>query len=871
MDVGVEFGHYRVLEHIGRGGMADVWSARDKRLSRTVAIKTIARDLSIDLDPIRLFEREAKTIAALEHPHILPIYEFGDYQGQLFIVMRYVSGGSLEDVLEKGPLSLDETLRVARAVGQALDYAHNSKVIHLDLKPSNILLDSYQSPYLADFGLATMLGPEGRAANPGSGTLLYMAPEQLTSDQLDLRADIYSFAILIFHMVTGQLPFDAAMPLALKQLQLHEDMPDVRSVRPSLPAGLTPILRRASEVDPNRRPASVKEVLQALESVIAPARVAPSLDTATMPLPTTPSSPQLDQLISGPIEGLISRPIEKQDKPLETGSIDELITGPLEGLISRPGASKPVADDLFSGTDEGLISRPADKISRPPERASDLKIDVGAELIEPLTPDQLARREAEDIYHRARRVWAHGQGRFLLGVTDYILIADYYANAEQHRLEVDEAGMQMLLRGAIEYDYNVELWWSKLPDDSRRWTALHAVRSENAPARVRAMALLEDVMDVDPPQIPRRVAQALQTETNKVAQLAAIRVLEKRARRMPRLIIQQQAGQSLLTSVSRLTELLRLTTTSDWVEHVYGAEIDLLLAQKALDLREPDVAEAAARAIGRIRSVAAVREIALKQRAGAKGALRALAFVRDEAPSLPPVVSQSSRIYAWLANTWRRISDDPLHSMWRFLLAAAGSSLAMGVYVWASLASGIGSSILIAEVWGRAVSIGLTFGVLMGLVVLFSSELPDRLRGFWLWWARLIISGVFGFTLTTFTWGAFNFLVLNDQFPVWEVMAWAGAGAAIGFMILSLWPLPGMVRALILGAAMYLPLYIVWDQYWNAGTLPVPVIYFFEYQQVFTWLIPIVAIIALSANLQAIFADVRSLLRRIKRANPSLA
>ncbi len=149
--------------------MADVWSARDKRLNRTVAIKTVARDLSQEANPVRLFEREARTIASLEHPHILPIYEFGEYEGQLYIVMRYVSGGSLEDLLEEGPLAVDETLRLARLVAHALDYAHANQVIHLDLKPSNILLDSYRQPYLADFGLAAVLGLEGRAANPVPG------------------------------------------------------------------------------------------------------------------------------------------------------------------------------------------------------------------------------------------------------------------------------------------------------------------------------------------------------------------------------------------------------------------------------------------------------------------------------------------------------------------------------------------------------------------------------------------------------------------------------------------------------------------------------------------------------------------------------
>ena len=254
MDVGVEFSHYRVVEHIGRGGMADVWSARDKRLNRTVAIKTIGRDLSVDNEPLKLFEKEAQTIAQLEHPHILPIYDFGEHTGQLYIVMRYVTGGSLEDLLSSGPMPTAEVLRHARAIAGALDYAHSNHVIHLDLKPSNILLDSNQSPYLADFGLATVLGPEGRAANPGYGTLLYMAPEQLTSGELDHRADIYAFAIMVFQMLTGELPFDATTSLALKQLQNQEDMPDVDQLGSDLAEALTPVLRRGTALNPDSRP-----------------------------------------------------------------------------------------------------------------------------------------------------------------------------------------------------------------------------------------------------------------------------------------------------------------------------------------------------------------------------------------------------------------------------------------------------------------------------------------------------------------------------------------------------------------------------------------------------------------------------------------
>ena len=131
-------------------------------------------------------------------------------------------------------------VRQARNIASALDYAHANHVIHLDLKPSNILMDSNQSPYLADFGLATVLGPEGRAANPGYGTLLYMAPEQLTAGELDHRADIYSFAILVFQMLTGELPFDATTSLALKQLQWQEDLPEAEKMGERIGRGADP-------------------------------------------------------------------------------------------------------------------------------------------------------------------------------------------------------------------------------------------------------------------------------------------------------------------------------------------------------------------------------------------------------------------------------------------------------------------------------------------------------------------------------------------------------------------------------------------------------------------------------------------------------
>ncbi|HYO88446.1 MAG TPA: serine/threonine-protein kinase [Candidatus Limnocylindrales bacterium] len=875
MDVGSDFSHYRVIEHIGRGGMADVWSARDTRLSRTVAVKTIARDLSQDLDPIKLFEREAQTIAALEHPHILPIYEFGEYEGQLFIVMRYVSGGSLEDVIEAGPLPVDETLRITRAVGQALGYAHASSVIHLDLKPSNILLDSYRSPYLADFGLATMLGPEGRAANPGSGTLLYMAPEQVTADVLDRRADIYSFAILVFHMLTGQLPFDAAYPLALKQLQQNEELPDVRSLRPGLPEALNEVLRRASKLELAERTNSMDEVIAGIDRVLMSGRVPISLDTTTGRASATASAGRttsaFDQMISGPLDGLISGPIDglitgplaspteaetrsldalitgplndlittrplPSTKESETAPLDALITGPIDGLISKPVPSMRGGDidSLITGPIDGLVSRKAAGSGNIDSLITGPIDGLVSRPMPLMSPEELARREALDIYQKARRAYARGQGRFLLGVTDYILIASDYAQAEQFGLELDDAGLQMLLRGALEYDYELDFWWGKLDDDARRWTALHALRGENAAARERALLRLAGVPDAEPPIIPKQVAQALQVEPNRAARKAALDVLAARAPKQSR-----------------------------WQDAVYSPEIDAVLADQALDTDAVDVAALAAQTIGRIRSAAAVAPLAQAQQRGDRGALRALALVRDQAGSLPGSVSSTARIYAWLNNTGRRLADKPMTAVWRFIWAFTGAFLGFAYYAWVGLTSSPGWQVLIVQIYAKTVTTGLTIAFFTAIRVILADELWQRLRGFWPAWIRTLLAGLMGFLMGTIMWGAFTAVLLEGTVE-WGVCALGGLGIGIAYALMNLFRMPGWLSTLVTFLGLFVPAALLWAAFIN-GQVPVPLIYLgTDDNNIITWLVPTLLLTALGVNAQALARDVRGLLRRGK-------
>jgi hypothetical protein len=728
MDVGVVINQYEIVEHIGRGGMADVWSARDKKLNRMVAIKTIAHGLSQDADPVDMFKQEAQTIAQMEHPHVLPIYDFGDYEGQLYIVMRYVSGGSLDDLLRRGPLSVEDTLRMGHSIAKALDYAHQNKIVHLDLKPPNVLLDSSQSPYLADFGLATVLDPEGKALNPGSGTLLYMAPEQLTSELIDYRADLYSFAIVMFHMLTGQLPFEGSAPLALKQMQFHENLPPVDDMDAGLPPQFSDILRRATAIDPDERQTSLTEVMDELTAI--------HQGMSGMSIPT-------------PMIGI--------DEP---------------NPLAHDAAYVPPSLENLEGADAEIL-------------------------------------EAVDIYSRARHNWAGGNGRFLLGVTNFMVMNDYYMYAPVHGLDVDEHGKQMLLRGALEYDRHVDYWWGHLNDAHRRWVCLHALRSGNAPARVRALYRLETLPDAERPVIPRLVAQMLQVETNEEALIAALTVLGTRFRLMhtkPQYQVKTEYRGRLLTTLTRSG--VELQSPSNWREVVYSPEIDLLIAETALDYGMPRVAEFAARVIGRMGSITAVRRLANEQRDGRKGALRALAIVRDEAPSLPPVVSAPARLYAWINNTVRRLFSDPLQLVLRFTFAMIGAGLAMGVHIWGTF--GLGFDIFEPQRWINALSVGLLFGFAVAILVIVAGEFSARLRGFWPWWVRLIVSGVFGFAWASLIWYQFSWGFLNANPIGWNVINWGAFGLASGVVITALFGLRSFIAMPLTAFLLYLPINITY-------------------------------------------------------------
>jgi hypothetical protein len=264
-----KIGRYEIRAELGRGGMATVYRAYDPNFERDVAIKVLP-DVFLHDPQFRVrFDREAKTIALLEHPAIVPVYDFGESENQPYIVMRYMSGGTLSDRLKQGSLLLDETARLINRLAPALDAAHSRGIIHRDIKPGNILFDQYGNAFLSDFGIAH-LGAEGVTTMTGGsalGTPGYMSPEQIQGDRkVDGRSDIYALGVLVFQMLTGQMPYSGDTAAKVMMMHVLQPVPQILETRPDLPVGCDVIITRAMAKNPDDRFSSAGEMADSLDS-----------------------------------------------------------------------------------------------------------------------------------------------------------------------------------------------------------------------------------------------------------------------------------------------------------------------------------------------------------------------------------------------------------------------------------------------------------------------------------------------------------------------------------------------------------------------------------------------------------------------------
>jgi serine/threonine-protein kinase len=313
-----KIGRYEIKSELGRGGMATVYRAYDPRFERDVALKVLPHEMMHDGSFRVRFEREAKTIASLEHAAIVPVYDVGEEDDQPYFVMRLMLGGSLADLIGKGPLSLQQAAKIMDRLGPALDVAHAKGIVHRDLKPGNILFDTTGEPYVSDFGIAKIAQGQGSTVTGGAiiGTPAYMSPEQATGDPLDGRSDIYALGVILYEMLTGSQPYQATTPMAVVVKHITDPIPHILDANPGLPAGIEIIIEKAMAKNPDQRFSTAGELSAALNALARGENVENALKTATLSVNSTQAS---KTRMAGKVEAaraVVSAPAKKGMSPL---------------------------------------------------------------------------------------------------------------------------------------------------------------------------------------------------------------------------------------------------------------------------------------------------------------------------------------------------------------------------------------------------------------------------------------------------------------------------------------------------------------------------------------------------------------------------
>lgn len=325
-----QLGAYQLVRRLGEGGMAQVYLARDVRLGREVAVKVLDRRLAERSGFRERFLREARVAAALDHPNIVPLFDFGEEQGILYLVMPYVSGGSLQDLLTRIPLPGSEVVSYGTQLADALAYAHRRNLVHRDVKPANILIHADGRLMLSDFGLAKILDGGARPAasrgQPDAGTPEYMAPEQIEG-RTEPRSDIYGLGVVLYLLLTGQLPFVGSSSTAVMEGHLYRLAEAPRRINPEVTPAIEAVVMRALAKHPDDRYSDASEFGAALLAALVAG------DAAPLPfvLPSQ-SVPPVSQPPSGKVE------------------VSALPVSPVPPPRSRPASVVPPAVALSAGT-----------------------------------------------------------------------------------------------------------------------------------------------------------------------------------------------------------------------------------------------------------------------------------------------------------------------------------------------------------------------------------------------------------------------------------------------------------------------------------------------------------------------------------------
>ncbi|MCX5801031.1 MAG: protein kinase [Candidatus Eisenbacteria bacterium] len=441
--IGKTISHYRILEKLGEGGMGVVYKAEDTKLKRRVALKFLPSELTPDAEAKERFIQEAQAASALDHSNICNVHEIGETdEGQLFIAMACYEGETLKKKIERGPLKVDETVGIAVQVAQGLAKAHEHGIVHRDIKPANVILTKDGVAKILDFGLAKLAGP-AKLTKTGStaGTAAYMSPEQARGDSVDSRTDIWSLGVLIYEMLTGQLPFRSQYEQAMVYAILNEEPLPASSPRGNVPFQLEQLVKKAMAKNRDQRYKGASEILNELRGIAEKLRLAESgeggearhLGPSIAVLPFRDMSPQGDQdyfcegmaeeLINGlaQVEGLrvVARTsaFQFKGKNLDVRKIGEqLDVGTvLEGSVRKAGNRVRVTAQLVSVTDGYHLW--SEKYDREMEDVFSIQDEISLAIVEKLKvrllgeeKDRLLKRytknlDAYNLYLQGRWMW----------------------------------------------------------------------------------------------------------------------------------------------------------------------------------------------------------------------------------------------------------------------------------------------------------------------------------------------------------------------------------------------------------------------------------------------------------------------------------
>lgn len=267
--IGQTIDQYDIIEEIGKGGMATVYRATQSSMGRDVALKILHADLAAqDETFVERFYREVKIIANLQHPHILPVHDFGIYEGNPYLIMALYNGGTLSDLIAKGGMDIEEILPLFSQMSSALDFAHKAGIIHRDFKPANVLMDEHGNTYLADFGLSAIAESDSQLTGSGIvGTPDYMAPDLANEAGLTPSIDVYALAVTLYQMLTGEVPYRGSTGMGTVMAHMTEEVPNILEARPDLPKGIKKVIDMGMAKTAKERYKSSGGLFDALKSV----------------------------------------------------------------------------------------------------------------------------------------------------------------------------------------------------------------------------------------------------------------------------------------------------------------------------------------------------------------------------------------------------------------------------------------------------------------------------------------------------------------------------------------------------------------------------------------------------------------------------